>query len=74
VNARGSFGGKPAPGPFHCLGCKGYVTGTESGHCPRCGYVPPVAVEIPDAAPTRWPRHVGIAGLAILIIAVARLV
>ena len=28
--------------------CKIYVTGTESGHCPRCGFVPPVA---PPARP-----------------------
>ena len=74
MNARGSFRGKPAPGPFHCLGCKSYVTGTETGHCPRCGYVPPVAVAIPDATHARWPLPVTIATLAILIIVAARLV
>lgn len=32
------------PGPFLCLGCRSFVTGTESGHCPKCGLVPPRAV------------------------------
>ena len=45
---RGAFTGIPKPGPFHCIVCKVYVTGTESGHCPRCGFVPPVA---PPARP-----------------------
>ena len=40
---RGAFTGIPSPGPFHCLVCQAYVTGTETGHCPRCGFVPPVA-------------------------------
>jgi hypothetical protein len=35
-----------APGPFRCLVCKVYVKGTESGHCPRCGFVPPSAPPI----------------------------
>ena len=44
---RGAFTGIPKPGPFHCIVCKVYVTGTESGHCPRCGFVPPVAPPAP---------------------------
>lgn len=40
---RGVFVGRKAPGPFHCLGCQTYVTGTESGHCPKCGWVPPTS-------------------------------
>ena len=40
---RGAFTAVRSPGPFHCLACQSYVKGTESGHCPRCGYVPPVA-------------------------------
>ena len=40
---RGAWRGRLSPGPFHCLACQTYVTGTPSGHCPRCGFVPPVA-------------------------------
>ena len=40
-----------APGAFRCLVCKTYVKGTESGHCPRCGFVPPSAPPIPETRP-----------------------
>lgn len=78
MNARGSFKGTPAPGPFHCLGCKGYVTGTPSGHCPRCGFVPPVALDVaalvPAVAVRSWLIPAGLAVLAILLVALVRLV
>ena len=45
---RGAYVGRAQPGPFHCLSCKTYVTGTESGHCPRCGFVPPSTVVVHD--------------------------
>jgi hypothetical protein len=46
---RGTFAGRRSPGPFHCLSCQTYVTGTESGHCPRCGFVPPSAPQLPPS-------------------------
>jgi hypothetical protein len=65
---RGAFRGRPTPGPFHCLACKTYVTGTESGHCPRCGFVPPSAPEIPAPRTRRAFRiDVSIIVLGILI-------
>jgi uncharacterized paraquat-inducible protein A len=48
VHPRGTFTGRTAPGPFHCLSCQTYVTGTESGHCPRCGFVPPALIAVSD--------------------------
>ena len=68
---RGTFVGTRAPGPFHCVGCQTYVTGTPSGHCPRCGWVPPVAVAVQPPPPVvrAWPML-----LAVLVIAVAALV
>jgi hypothetical protein len=56
------------------LGCKGYVTGTASGHCPRCGYVPPAALHVADATPRNWFLPAGLAVLAILLVALLRLV
>ncbi len=41
----------PEPGRFRCLVCHKYVTGTPSGHCPQCGFVPPRALELPPAPP-----------------------
>ena len=43
MNARGHAATRRDPGAFRCLVCKVYVTGTEAGHCPRCGFVPPSA-------------------------------
>jgi len=48
VNTRGHATPRPDPGAFRCLVCRVYVAGTPSGHCPRCGFVPPSA---PVAAP-----------------------
>lgn len=41
----------PNPGPFRCLGCRSFVTGTEAGHCPKCGLVPPRALLAPSVEP-----------------------
>src|SRR5207249_3645511 len=50
---RGAYLGTPSPGPFHCLGCQTYVTGTPSGHCPRGGYLPPRAAQLPESRRSR---------------------
>ena len=50
MDKRGSIVAKRAPGTFRCLPCKRTVTGTESGHCPNCGFVPPFAPEVPAPA------------------------
>lgn len=42
---------QPKPGPFRCRGCHSYVTGTDAGHCPKCGLVPPRAVLAPSVEP-----------------------
>lgn len=57
-----------APGPFQCLVCKVYVTGTESGHCPRCGFVPPSAPPIPEARP--FPTTIVLAAVTAVALAV----
>jgi hypothetical protein len=31
--------------------CQEYVRGTEAGHCPRCGFVPPTVPELPEPKP-----------------------
>ena len=51
---RGPAAPLPDPGGFRCLVCQAYVQGTASGHCPRCGFVPPSAPEVP-ATKTRNP-------------------
>jgi len=55
VDTRGTAATKPDPGPFHCLACRTYVTGTPSGHCPKCGFVPPQTTVIRER--TRVPDH-----------------
>jgi hypothetical protein len=49
MDKRGSLATRRSPGTFRCLPCKRTVTGTESGHCPNCGFVPPFAPELPQA-------------------------
>ena len=62
---RGAYVGRATPGPFHCLSCQTYVTGTESGHCPRCGYMPP---SVPTAREGLQPfRGLSVALVGILI-------
>lgn len=43
MDSRGSLTARRDPGQFRCLVCQEYVRGTEAGHCPRCGFVPPTA-------------------------------
>lgn len=59
-----------APGSFRCLVCKVYVRGTESGHCPRCGFVPPQAPPTPEARgfPTTIVLAVALAVVAALAV------
>lgn len=51
---------------FRCLVCKEYVVGTSSGHCARCGFVPPTAPNVPPLA--RWRPPID---LVLLVVAVA---
>jgi hypothetical protein len=69
VDQRGTFNGKRAPGPFRCLGCQSFVTGTPSGHCPRCGFVPPVAMIFPDLHETDSTAWMMIALLVVSLVA-----
>jgi hypothetical protein len=64
---RGHQNTRQAPGRFRCLVCKEYVSGTESGHCPKCGFVPPSAPAVPPAMTSINP----IVALAVLAIVVA---
>jgi hypothetical protein len=50
------------------------MTGTASGHCPRCGFVPPAVLQVPEPARVGWPLPVGLAVLAIVLVALVRLV
>lgn len=57
--ARGTATPQLDPGRFRCLVCRAYVTGTPSGHCPTCGFVPPVAPQLSPPRPVvPWYRHV----------------
>jgi hypothetical protein len=57
--------------------CREFVVGTASGHCPRCGFVPPTAPVVHAGEPSRfWPRFVvgcAVAGLVALAIQLAAL-
>lgn len=67
MNTRGTAIARPAPGKFRCLVCKEVVTGTASGHCPRCGFVPPSA---PQLVPERGAERPAYAvWLAVFVIA-----
>jgi hypothetical protein len=70
VNSRGHVSARLDPGAFRCLVCRIYVTGTPSGHCPRCGFVPPAAPAI-AAEPRRttpWTALAMIVALAFAIV------
>jgi hypothetical protein len=69
VNHRGHASARLDPGAFRCLVCKTYVTGTPSGHCPRCGFVPPAAPAI--AEPSRTTSWTAVAVIAALVAAIA---
>lgn len=71
MNARGHATPRPDPGAFRCLVCRIYVSGTPSGHCPRCGFVPPAAPVAPAELrrTTPWLASILVAaGLAALVI------
>lgn len=54
---------------FRCLVCKEYVVGTASGHCPRCGFVPPRAPDVPALRPPiALATVVGIVAIAVAAI------
>ena len=57
MHGRGPLQPTANPGPFACRGCRTYVTGTESGHCPRCGLAPPSLRLAPAARRTASPRR-----------------
>jgi hypothetical protein len=56
---------------FRCLVCRAFVTGTELGHCPRCGWTPPDQVSISPLRPevSRWrlPLRLALIGALALI-------
>jgi hypothetical protein len=68
MNQRGHASARLDPGAFRCLVCKTYVTGTPSGHCPRCGFVPPaVSAIVEPSRTTPWTALAVIAALAAAI-------
>jgi hypothetical protein len=56
---------------FRCLVCKEYVVGTATGHCARCGFVPPTAPTVPPLAKLRVDMLVVVLALAIAGVLVA---
>ncbi len=65
---RGHAAPLSAPGSFRCLVCKVYVKGTESGHCPRCGFVPPAARPVMEPRPfPTWLLFGGVIAIAIAV-------
>lgn len=73
VNERGHTARRAHPGRFRCLVCQRYVTGTATGHCPSCGFVPPSAATVAETGKSRlrpWLLVLVLVGL--LALAVAR--
>lgn len=66
---RGTASPTPEPGRFRCLVCRKVVTGTPSGHCPQCGFVPPTSIELPRERPSGSP--VWLVTIVVLAIALA---
>ena len=64
MDRRGSIATLRAPGPFRCLPCKRVVVGTESGHCPSCGFVPPSAPVVP-------PRRARVVSPVVVLLVIA---
>ena len=62
---------RPDPGSFRCLVCQEYVRGTDTGHCPRCSYVPPTAPLAQDP-PGVWSTmllvHIAIIVAAVIVV------
>jgi len=67
---RGPSRTAPPYSRFRCLVCREYVVGTATGHCPRCGFVPPTARAMP---PIRAPISLA-AVVAIVAFAIAAVV
>jgi len=65
MDKRGSIAARRSPGAFRCLPCKRVVIGTESGHCPNCGFVPPSAPDVPPPA-----RSVSLVVVTLVIVVV----
>jgi len=64
--ARGASSPARSPGPFHCLVCKTMVTGTASGHCPRCSWIPPAAPAVEGAPPVIRALPVALVAIALI--------
>lgn len=64
---RGPTRTAPPYSRFRCLVCQEFVLGTASGHCPKCGFVPPTAPNAPASSLTPWPIGIVIAGVAIAL-------
>jgi hypothetical protein len=70
MDRRGNIAPRRSPGRFRCLPCQRVVIGTESGHCPSCGFVPPSALDLPPPAQTWSPLLLFVviaAAIAVLI-------
>jgi len=72
AHQRGHASARLDPGAFRCLVCKTYVTGTPSGHCPRCGFVPPAAPVIAEPSKTTPWTTLGVIAVLVAAIAVAQ--
>ena len=62
---------RPDPGSFRCLVCREYVRGTDTGHCPRCAYVPPsapLALDPPPVWNTMLLVHVALVLVAVVVL------
>ena len=65
---RGALRTAPPFARFRCAVCQSFVHGTQSGHCPRCGWVPPSLLELPRAVPMR--QEVRLVALVLVLLAV----
>jgi hypothetical protein len=61
---RGPSRSAPPYARFRCLVCKEFVVGTATGHCARCGFVPPTAPRVPALASTRF----GLLAIALVVV------
>lgn len=63
----GASSARPDPGRFRCLVCQTVVTGTASGHCPRCAFVPPSAMAVPEEGARGLPWTVVVVAVAAIL-------
>ena len=68
MDKRGSIAARRSPGAFRCLPCKRVVIGTESGHCPNCGFVPPVSLSSPSVPAPARPVSIVLVTLVIAVL------